>query len=81
MGAEKILGKDPKPGYMANLVVTDGNYFDARCEILFDLTQEKEKYITDRHKPIIAGKWELEIDKNTYDLEFSVPSTYKKTNV
>ena len=79
MGAEKILGKI-QPGYMANLVVTDGNYFDTRSRVTSIWLAGKEKYITDRHKPIIAGKWELEIDKNTYDLEFSVPSTYKKTS-
>ena len=78
MGVNKTVGKI-QPGYIANLVVTDGNYFDSRSRVTSIWLAGKEKYISERHKTIIAGKWELEIEGNTYDMEFFVPSTYTKT--
>jgi len=77
MGVNKVLGKI-QPGYMANLVVTDGNYFDPKSRITSIWLSGKEYYIADRYKPKLAGKWSLEIGKETYDLEFSIPSSYKK---
>ena len=77
MGLSKVLGKI-QPGYMANLVVTDGNYFDPKSRITSIWLSGKEYYIAQRHKPKLAGKWNLEIEKKTYDLEFSIPSSYKK---
>ena len=78
MGVSKTVGKI-QPGYIANLVVTDGNYFDSRSRVTSIWLAGKEKYISERHKPIIAGKWELEIEGNTYDMEFFIPNTYTKT--
>ena len=78
MGVNKTVGKI-QPGYVANLVVTDGNYFDSRSRVTSIWLAGKEKYISERHKPIIAGKWELEIKGNSYDMEFFIPNTYTKT--
>ena len=77
MGLEKTLGKI-QPGFMANLVVTDGNYFDPRSRVTSLWLSGKEKYIADRHKTRLAGKWDLIIQKKTLKLEFDVPSRFKK---
>jgi len=77
MGMDKVLGKI-QPGFMANLVITDGNYFDLRSRVTSVWLAGKEKYITERHKIILAGKWDIDIMGNTYELELSVPSIYKK---
>jgi imidazolonepropionase-like amidohydrolase len=77
MGLEKTLGK-VQPGFMANLVVTDGNYFDPRSRVTSVWLSGKEKYIADRHKTRLAGKWDLIIQNKTLKLEFDVPSRLKK---
>tara|TARA_B100001175_G_scaffold316412_1_gene330297 strand:- start:311 stop:2188 length:1878 start_codon:yes stop_codon:yes gene_type:complete len=63
---------------MANLVVTDGNYFDPRSRVTSVWLSGKEKYIADRHKTRLAGKWDLIIQNKTLKLEFDVPSRLKK---
>ena len=77
MGLDQVLGKI-QPGFMANLVVTDGNYFDPRSRVTSIWLAGKEKYITERHKTVLAGKWDIDIQNNTYELELTVPSIYKK---
>ena len=77
MGLEKTLGK-VQPGFMANLVVTDGNYFDPRSRVTSVWLSGKEKYIADRHKTRLAGEWDLIIQNKTLKLEFDVPSRLKK---
>ncbi len=80
MGLDKTLGKI-QPGFMANLVVTDGNYFDPRSRVTSLWLSGKEKYIADRHKTRLAGKWDLIIQKKTLKLEFDVPSRFKKIKI
>ena len=77
MGLDKTLGKI-QPGFMANLVVTDGNYFDPRSRVTSVWLSGKEKYITVRHKTRLAGKWDFIIQNKTLKLEFDVPSRFKK---
>ncbi len=76
MGVEKILGKI-QPGFMANLVITDGNYFNPKSRIISLWLAGKEKYIADRYQPKLAGKWEIEFLENSCELEFSVPKNNK----
>ena len=77
MGLDKVLGKI-QPGYIANLVITDKNYFDTKSRITSLWLAGKEKYIAERFKPKFAGKWEINIENKTYELELSVPKIYKK---
>ncbi|MEO2185801.1 MAG: amidohydrolase family protein, partial [bacterium] len=70
MGVGKTLGKI-QPGYMANLVVTDGDYFDPKSRIISLWLAGKEHYMAPRHKVNLAGKWTLTIHNKEYDLEIS----------
>ncbi len=58
---------------MANLVVTDGDYFDPKSRIISLWLAGKEHYMAPRHKVNLAGKWTLTIHNKEYDLEFSTP--------
>jgi imidazolonepropionase-like amidohydrolase len=79
MGVGKTLGKI-QPGYMANLVVTDGDYFDPKSRIISLWLAGKEHYMAPRHKVNLAGKWTLTIHNKEYDLEFSTPKPKKGAN-
>ena len=80
MGAENILGKI-QSGFMANLVVTDGNYFNPKSRVTSLWLGGEEKYIANRHKPSLAGKWEFKIEDNVFEIEFNVPEKYKKDKI
>ena len=77
MGLEKVLGKI-QPGFIANLVVTDGNYFNSNTRVTSLWLAGKEKYISNSQKPIFAGKWDFEIESNKYEMNLSVPNVYTK---
>ena len=76
MGAEKTLGKI-QPGYIANLVVTDGDYFDPKSRIISLWLAGEEHYMAPRHKVYAMGKWNLTLNKKDYELEFSMPKPKK----
>ena len=77
MGVGTILGKI-QSGFIANLVVTDGNYFDPRTRVTSIWLAGEEKFIADKHKVKLAGKWDLIIRDKSYELELDVPSALKK---
>ena len=69
MGVEKTMGKI-QPGYLANLVITDGDYFDTKNRVTSLWMNGQEYYVANRHKTVIKGHWELEIsveDASGYD--------------
>ena len=77
MGVGTVLGKI-QSGFIANLVVTDGNYFDPRTRVTSIWLAGEEKFIADKHKVKLAGKWDLIIKDKSYELELDVPSLLKK---
>ena len=77
MGVGTVLGKI-QSGFIANLVITDGNYFDPRTRVTSVWLAGKEKFIADKHKVKLAGKWDLIIKDKSYELELDVPSAIKK---
>jgi len=79
MGVGKTLGKI-QPGYMANLIVTDGDYFDPKSRIISLWLAGEENYMAPRHKVNLVGKWTLTIHNKEYDLEFSTPKPKKGAN-
>ena len=79
MGVGKTLGKI-QYGYMANLVVTDGDYFDPKSRIISLWLAGEEHYMAPRHKVTLAGKWTLTIHNKEYDLEFSTQKAKKGAN-
>jgi len=76
MGVEKTLGKI-QPGYIANLVITDEDYFDPKSRIISLWLSGKEHYIAPRYKVNVMGKWSITINKKMYNLEFSIPKPKK----
>lgn len=72
MGVSKTLGKI-QPGYMANLVVTDGDYFDPNSRVISLWLGGEEYFISSRYKGNLTGKWSMSINKKKYELEFSKP--------
>jgi len=83
MGIEKIMGKI-QPGYLANLVVTDGDYFDTKSRVTSLWMNGQEYYVANRHKTVIKGNWELDISGKLYELSFKTSQNKKddkKVNV
>ncbi|MFL3007627.1 MAG: amidohydrolase family protein [Candidatus Neomarinimicrobiota bacterium] len=83
MGIEKIMGKI-QPGYLANLVVTDGDYFDTKSRVTSLWMNGKEYYVANKHKTVIKGNWELDISGKLYELSFKTSQNKKddkKVNV
>jgi len=76
MGAEMILGKI-QPGFIANLVITDGDYFDPKSRILNLWLEGNEHFIAPRHEVKPLGKWKLTLHNKSYDLEFAIPKAKK----
>ncbi|MEC9050456.1 MAG: amidohydrolase family protein, partial [Candidatus Neomarinimicrobiota bacterium] len=76
MGVGKILGKI-QPGYMANLVVTDGDYFDPKSRIISLWIAGEENYMAPRFQLNAKGTWALNLHKKEYILEFSLPKAKK----
>ncbi|MEE2765147.1 MAG: amidohydrolase family protein [Candidatus Neomarinimicrobiota bacterium] len=77
MGMEKSLGKIA-PGFMANLVVVDGEYFDLKSRVVSLWIGGKEFFIAPRHKLNFEGQWSLKFHGSAYDLEFTKPDKGKK---
>ena len=76
MGVGKTLGKI-QPGYMANLVVTDGDYFDPKSRIISLWLAGEENYMAPRFQLNAKGTWALNLHKKEYVLEFSLPEAKK----
>jgi imidazolonepropionase-like amidohydrolase len=76
MGVGSILGKI-QPGFIANLVVTDGDYFDPKSRIISLWLSGEEHYIAPRHFLSAKGTWALDLHKKEYVLEFSLPKPKK----
>ena len=78
MGLENILGKI-QPGFLANLVITDGDYFDTKSRVTSLWMNGKEYFVANRHKTIVKGNWELDISGKIFDLSFQSSQAKKKT--
>ena len=78
MGLEKTIGKI-QPGYIANLVITDGDYFDPKSRVTALWMSGKEYFISNRHSVSLKGNWKLDINDKLYDLSFKISSDKKKT--
>ena len=78
MGLEQYIGK-VQPGYVANLVVTDGDYFDPNSRVTSIWLAGKEKYVSEKIAPSYAGKWKVKVEKSDYELEFMIPDKYHKS--
>ena len=76
MGVSKTLGK-VQPGYMANLVIVDGNYFDPKSRITSVWVGGEEYFVATKKSYSLKGKWKLTIGNKKYDLEFTTPSLNK----
>ena len=77
MGASKTLGKIA-PGFMANLVIVDGDYFDPKSRILSVWVGGEEYFISDRTTISLKGKWNLTMaGKDKYEIIFKTPSLEK----
>ena len=78
MGLEKTIGRI-QPGYIANLVITDGDYFDPKSRVTALWMSGKEYFISNRHSVSLKGNWKLDINDKLYDLSFKISSDKKKT--
>ncbi len=77
MGASKTLGKIA-PGFMANLVIVDGDYFDPKSKILSVWVGGEEYFISDRATISLKGRWSMTIaGKDKYEIIFKTPSLEK----
>ena len=79
MGVEKTMGKI-QPGYIANLVITDGDYFNTKSRVTSLWINGEELFVADRHKVSVEGDWELEISGKSYDLAFQTSHSKKGDN-
>ena len=70
MGVEKILGKI-QPGFIANFVITDGDYFNPKSRVTSLWLSGKEYFIAEKFKPKLAGNWELDVEGKIFELIFS----------
>ncbi len=68
LGYEQSLGRIMK-GYIANLTITDGNYFDPNSIIYSIWVGGDELAINSKHKIAIDGQWNLNINNKKYILE------------
>ncbi len=74
MGASKTLGKIA-PGFMANLVIVDGDYFDPKSRVLSLWIGGEEHFISDRKTTSLRGKWKMTLaGKDEYEIVFKTPS-------
>ena len=70
MGMDKVLGRI-QPGYMANLVVTDGNYFNPKSRVISLWINGEDHFIAQRHIFDAKGDWALNIGGKDYKLNFT----------
>jgi imidazolonepropionase-like amidohydrolase len=78
MGMEKVLGRI-QPGYMANLVVTDGDYFNPKSRITSLWINGVDHFIAPRHISDIKGDWALNIGGKDLKLNFATQKAKKET--
>ena len=69
MGIDKSLGKIA-PGYIANLVVVDGDYFDIKSRVISVWVEGKEFPISPRYKVKYEGLWNIKFNGTSYPIEF-----------
>ena len=79
MGVGKHVGKI-QPGFVANLVVTDGDYLDLNTRVTQVWISGKEKYLLTKFKFEILGKWELSFNDKIIDFEFLIENDKNKLN-
>ena len=75
MGLDKVIGKI-QPGFLANLVITDGDYFNSNSRVTSLWLSGEEKFISEKHTVIFSGKWGLEINNDKYELDLTVPAGF-----
>lgn len=68
MGMEKQLGKIKK-GFLANLTIIEGNYFEEKSEVISVWVGGKEYPVKPKYELPVAGEWELSIGEKLYQLE------------
>ena len=73
MGMENKLGKI-KRGYLANLTILDGDYFDDTSEIISIWVGGKEYPVQPKYDVSIEGNWKLAIGDKSYRLELKKKS-------
>ena len=69
MGIDKFLGKIA-PGYIANLVIVDGDYFDIKSRVISVWIEGKEFPIAPRYQVKYKGLWKLKFNGTSYPLQF-----------
>ena len=70
MGLGNQLGKIEK-GYIANLTVVDGNYFDVKSKVISNWISGQEYRVQPKYVVDIEGKWSIDIGAKNYILELS----------
>ena len=78
LGMQKSLGKIA-PGYDANLVVVDGEYFDPKSKIVSVWIEGEEHYIASKKTPTFLGTWSLKYSGSSYDLIIEDPLKTQST--
>ena len=68
LGMHKSLGKIA-PGYDANLVIVDGEYFDPKSRVVSVWIEGNEHFISSKKMPTFLGTWSLKYSGSAYDLK------------
>ena len=76
MGVNKLLGRIQK-GFIANLVIVDGDYFDAKSRVLSVWINGNEYFISDKDSFSFRGEWELSLGNKKYKLNITIPASVK----
>ncbi|MBT3299535.1 MAG: amidohydrolase family protein [Candidatus Marinimicrobia bacterium] len=71
MGLENSLGKI-SPGFTANLVIVDGEYFDPKSRVVSLWIRGNEHKIAPRYLHNFKGKWSVSLNDSTFTLDFSI---------
>ena len=66
LGMQKSLGKIA-PGYDANLVIVDGEYFDPNSRVVSVWIEGDEHYIAAKKTPTFLGTWSLKYSGSAYE--------------
>ena len=78
LGMQKSLGKIA-PGYDANLVVVDGEYFNPDSRVVSVWIEGDEHYIAAKKTPTFLGTWSLKYSGSAYELK--IEDLLKKKDV
>ena len=68
LGMHKSLGKIA-PGYDANLVIVDGEYFNPESRVVSVWIEGNEHFIASKKTPTFLGTWSLKYSGSAYDLK------------